>query len=176
MKLFVTGFGPFDGFDVNPSERLAELAGLPHQILPVSYAEVDSFFESGVLDAFDALLMLGVASGPKMRVEHVARNFIGTHPDCDDTVAGPGPIDPRISGSLAGTLWPAGIELVDPILEPSVDAGDYLCNYCYFRALQYFPSLKSGFLHVAPESQASLTAQQQIIAKVIDEVITLGQE
>ncbi|MBW7928564.1 MAG: pyroglutamyl-peptidase I, partial [Fimbriimonadaceae bacterium] len=95
MNVFVTGFGPFLGNDDNPSAALAESCGLPFAVLSVTFRAVEEFLVSA--PEFDALLMLGLASGeqdPRLRLELVARNVVGPTPDAEGVVGGPGPIAP----------------------------------------------------------------------------------
>lgn len=150
MNLLVTGFGPFLTNTVNPSSVLAAGSGCAHSTLEVSYSAVDAFLEESDLRAFDGWLMIGLAvNATKMRLEGVARNWIGSTPDVTGRVAGPGPIDPKHPEFLASTLW-AGSPLVaeTEFFAPSVDAGDYLCNYLLFRGLSTLPDLPIGFLHI----------------------------
>lgn len=168
MRILVTGFGPFDGFEANPSEQLARDSGLPHRILPVSFQAVDEFLDELAADPPDMLLMLGVAGeSERMRLECVARNFVGSYPDVDGRVFGPGPIDPTGPAALSGTLWKPELESMSHDFESSVDAGDYLCNYIYFRALQALPMTRVGFLHVPPYHGITLDSQASAIMGVV---------
>ncbi|MEJ5171915.1 MAG: hypothetical protein WHU10_13085, partial [Fimbriimonadales bacterium] len=148
----VTGFGPFGTFDENPSQALAERCSKPHEVLEVSFRGVDEFLRSLAESPPRRLLLMGVAGGAtKLRVEWVARNAIGSHPDVRGEVYGPGPIDPRLPPNLAATLWthePYGQP--SELWEPSVDAGTYLCNYAFFRSLASLTTTLVGFLHVPP--------------------------
>jgi pyroglutamyl-peptidase len=170
--LLVTGFGPFLSVDENPSALLAEKSGFPHHVLEVSFAAVDAFLEQLDSNSFDRLLMIGVARGAeKMRIELVARNLIGETPDVLDVVQGPGPIDPTAPAQLGGTLWrsPSLLNETDHWI-PSVDAGTYLCNYIYFRALQAFPNKEIGFLHVPPLAVMPIERQHAILKDVLKEL------
>lgn len=169
MRVILTGFGPFDGFEANPSEQLARESGLPHRIIRVSFEAVDQFIEEIAADPPEVLLMLGVAGGSeRMRLERVARNFVGSYPDVDGRVFGPGSIDPTLPAALSGTLWTPDLESMSPYFESSVDAGDYLCNYVYFRALQALPMARVGFLHVPPESEMPLDFQASAIMRAVE--------
>jgi pyrrolidone-carboxylate peptidase len=157
--MFVTGFGPFGSITDNPSSMLAEISGRPFHVLTVSFRAVDEFLE-GLDPSFDSLLLIGVAAGAdSFRVETVARNEIGPAPDVEGEQWGPGPIDPRLPRQLAATLWPVELLAEDPRWAPSVDAGNYLCNYVFFRALARFPDKPVGFLHVP--SYETLSAEEQ---------------
>ena len=91
LRILITGFGPFPGAPVNPTQPLvARLAGLRRpafseveriaHIFPVTYGAVDR--ELPLLLARhrpDALLMFGLASRtPFLRIETRARNAITT--------------------------------------------------------------------------------------------------
>ena len=84
------------------------------------------------------------------QLECVARNFVGAEADVRGRVIGPGPIDPTAPATLATTLW-TNDDSITPVELLHHDAGTYLCNYAYFRALQRFPHKQIGFCHVCPE-------------------------
>lgn len=171
MRLLVTGFGAFGEFDENPSSLLASGCGFEHHLLEVSFKAVDAFLAGLDGGSFDALLMLGVAGKAEgFRVETVARNWIGPIPDVRGERHGPGLLDPAAPPRLASTLWPASLLADAPLRAASVDAGDYLCNYLFFRALQAFPDKRVGFLHVPPVSVVPIEEQRQMLAGVLAEL------
>lgn len=149
MEILTTGFGPFLDIAENPSAQLARSFPL-YEILEVSFAAVDDFFQSYDFSTYDCLLMIGVSASAKlMRLETLGRNWCGPTPDVRGDVRGPGPIDPATPFQLASTLWtPEWLAGSDGRWEASSDAGDYLCNYALFRALQTLTSMKVGFLHI----------------------------
>lgn len=172
MNVLVTGFGPFLSHGENPSAILAAGSGRPNDTIEVSYRAADEFIENLDPASFDAWLMIGLAAkAEKMRLETVARNRIGTTPDVRGEVHGPGPISPQKPPQLAANLW-TGVALVaeDEAFELSVDAGDYLCNYLLFRAIERFPDKKLGFLHVPPFEQMSLPTAQAALERILAEV------
>lgn len=170
MRLFVTGFGAFGGVVENPSGWLAGQLGLPHEVLPVTFAAVDDLLLRWDREAYDGLLCLGVAAGaPRMRLELMGRNWTGPHPGVDGE-ARPGPIDPEGPALRASTLWT--LEVVDRASEPgrlgvSVDAGDYLCNYLLTRALTVLPGHRVGFIHVVDEGSMPLDEQLGVVQEVV---------
>lgn len=150
MNLFVTGYGPFGTVTENPSGLIAARLGSPHQVLDVTFCAADTFLDEFGAMPYDALLMIGVAaSAERMRLETVARNRIGHSPDVAGVVMGPGPVNAAAPRQLHASLW-SGFEqwLDSPDFEPSVDAGDYLCNYLAFEAARRYPKRETGFLHV----------------------------
>ena len=99
LRILITGFGPFPGAPVNPTQPLvarlakrrrpafSDVERIPH-IFPVSYSAVDR--ELPALLARhrpDALLMFGLASRtPFIRVETRARNAVTMlWPDAEHT-------------------------------------------------------------------------------------------
>ncbi|HMS56018.1 MAG TPA: hypothetical protein PKA27_11520 [Fimbriimonadaceae bacterium] len=158
-RVLVTGFGPFEGSPVNPSGRLAEASGYPHLVLDVTFEAVEKALAD--FAPFDTVLLLGVASrAAQFRAEHVAHNWIGSVPDVTGVRAGPGPIDPKLPFQLAGTLWPSPGESTELEID-SANAGDYLCNYLYFRALCTYPEKAVGFLHVPSAEHVPFETQVQ---------------
>jgi len=150
MNLFVTGYGPFLNVTENPSGLIAARLGLPYRVLDVTFAAADTFLEEFAGTDYDALLMIGVAgNAERMRIETVARNRIGPTPDVADVVMGPGPVHAPSPQQIHSALWAGFEQWVDgPEFEPSVDAGDYLCNYLAFEAARRFSDRRTGFLHV----------------------------
>ncbi|MCW5946131.1 MAG: hypothetical protein KIT74_03795 [Fimbriimonadales bacterium] len=169
-SLLVTAFGPFGAFEQNPSEVIAHrLFGEAAVVIPVSYKAVDQFVENFSSDA-KAVLMLGVgAPCDRLRVERIARNRVGTSRDVDGVVLGKTKIDPNgpetINGSLFGN-W----KYATRAWKPNRDAGDYLCNYLYYRMAAKWPSVKSGFVHVPPLSNLSLDVQCDYLMRVIKRI------
>lgn len=186
-RTFVTGFGPFGSVSQNPSSILAAGSGKPFEILEVSFAAVDQFLNQLPVDTFDVLIMLGVAAqSERMRYEQVARNWNGTTPDVRGIILGPGLIDANEpaaftlspdaitehiarTGTLPGIHRPFNDEQsgqqnsLDSIRfwELSNNAGEYLCNYIYFRARQRFPQKRVQFIHVPPFEVLSQEIQSQ---------------
>jgi pyroglutamyl-peptidase len=149
MQTLVTGFGPFGAFDVNPSSWLAGRCGRPFRVLEVSYAAVDQFLEELTPDSFELLLMLGVAgTAQRMRFETAARNGVGTTPDVRGIARGPAAIEP-----VGPSILPVSSSVTLPDgghWESSDNAGDYLCNYLFYRAARRFPDRQVCFIHLPP--------------------------
>jgi len=168
----VTGFLAFGRFERNPAALLAAQCGRPFALIEVAYEAVDEFLASLDRSTFNRLLMLGVAGrATTMRIERVARNIVDASPDVRQFTRGPGPIDPSGPATLHGTLWtPSVCDRPSDVRCVSDDAGCYLCNYLYYRALQLFPDKRVGFLHVVPEDQWSIDRQLEAFADVIAEI------
>jgi pyroglutamyl-peptidase len=166
--VLVTGFGPFGSVVENPSARLAEALGEPFVILPVTYAAVDAWLESE--PEFGALLSLGVAVGSEFpRQEVVAHNRLGPVPDAEG-VAGPVVIDPRLPPQISSPVGPLmGIEF-------SAHAGDYLCNYLFFRAAARFPNRPVTFVHVAPFEKCAFETQLERLQAIRIQLATADKQ
>lgn len=164
-SVLITGFGPFEGNPVNPSGLLAEASGLPYILIEVTFEAVERALPK--LEPYDSVLLLGVASGSaQFRAEHVAHNWIGSFPDVGGVQGGPGAIDPQLPFQLAGTLWPSPGESDEGEID-SADAGGYLCNYLYFRALATYPEKQIGFLHVPSLHQLPIERQLEHFKRFI---------
>lgn len=155
-RLIVTGFGPFGDFLENPSATLARQLGRPCEVLPVSYTAADQFLKTLDGESFDGLVMLGVAGGSqRLRWETTARNWVGGRADINGERRGPGPIEFNAPQELVSfAAGPHGaFDDVRPrgaLWEISPHAGDYLCNYLFYRARQRFPQHLTAFIHVPP--------------------------
>lgn len=185
VQILLTGFGPFGAVIHNPSQRLVryfgrhpvEGIGLTAITLPVSYMQAPCTVEALVRQRaeighpFDYVLMLGVAANSSFwRVERKAHNRVSDKLDVDETRLAPGPIAPEAPATLEATL-PVQ-QLVEALESRGIpvclsdDAGDYLCNYLFFRVLHLLRQLPApplaGFLHIpADESTFRVPSQQQ---------------
>jgi pyroglutamyl-peptidase len=172
-RTIVTGFLAFEGFPVNPSALLAEGCGRRFELIDVSYDAADEFVAALEPSSFDRLVLTGVAGkSSRLRTERVARNVVGDRPDVRGVVRGPGPIDADGPALLAGTLWTSqAFGWETDVRRPSEDAGDYLCNYVYWRALRRFGAGKRvGFLHVPPVEQMVLERQAEALLEILVEL------
>lgn len=146
--ILVTGFGPFFGHTINPSEPLAEeIASIDHPThdfaalapLPVELERAAELtcHEAQVRGAVAVLSLGMLATCPRVRIESVARNRV--EPIAPDVTGRRVIVDgapemirsPLDLGALARSLDANGIEW-----EPSDDAGTYVCNDLYFRVLE----------------------------------------
>lgn len=174
-ELLVTGFGQFGEVSVNPSALLARSSGRRHEVLEVSFQAVESFLRRYARREFDQLLMIGVADDePVFRIELFGKNHVGPTPDVRGLTKGPGSISLRAPALIGSTLWrDYGFLSAGEFWRPSIDAGDYLCNYALFRALQRFPDRKVGFLHVPQLAAVPIETQQEWLAtllRLVDEI------
>lgn len=171
MRVLVIGFGPFPGAPCNPSAvlaralarrrrpALAETIRSAH-VLPTRYAAVDHQLPKLLAAKPDVVLLFGLASRRRhVCVETTARNMVSVlFPDADAqrprrSVIAPGR-PPAVRGAapffaLVGALRRACVPV-----RLSHDAGRYLCNYAYWRALEHARG-RGGrplvqFIHIPP--------------------------
>jgi pyroglutamyl-peptidase len=153
MRVLLTGFGPFPGAPFNPSAALAErlarrqrpaLAGLTRvaHVFATSYAAVDRDLPKLLAWRPDIVLMFGLAARTgHLRIETCARNARSVLlPDVSGRLAVAGAIVRGAPGERRGrapfrSLLQAARSARVPA-RLSRDAGRYLCNYAYWRALE----------------------------------------
>jgi pyroglutamyl-peptidase len=170
-KILITGFGRFPGAPFNPSGPLAlaltkrkrpafsELRRAVH-IFETSYAAVDRDLPNLIVrHKPDILLMFGLAARtPFVRIETRARN---TRSILFPDVSGYRPEEraiargrPALTGRAPFRRVLAAARAARVPARMSRDAGRYLCNYVYWRALE---ASRSGtplvqFIHIPPTS------------------------
>ena len=172
MKILVTGFEPFNGQTVNPSEQIVSCLIAPKgvtlikEILPVEFKQATIRLKELVREMRpDVILSIGQAGGrPEISVERVAINV-----DCVKSSngkkilpdnAGDTPIDIPIEAEGASAyfsnlpLW----RIVESIQEKGISAGisntagTYVCNHIMYEGLHLaateYSEMKVGFIHV----------------------------
>jgi len=171
IRVLITGFGRFPGAPFNPSGPLARAVAKRRRpafdgiqralhIFQTSYAAVDRDLPKLIgKHKPDILLMFGLAARtPFVRIETRARNAMSIlFPDVD----GYRPTERAIADGKPALLGHAPfVRLLSAARTARVpsrvsrDAGRYLCNYVYFRALE---TSRSGtplvqFIHIPPTS------------------------
>lgn len=173
-RTLVTGFGDFGAVVGNPSAKLAQDCGRPFKVLEVSYKAVDEFIAQLDASTFDHLLMMGVATGrDRFSIELFARNWKSNAPDVRGVQA-EGRIDEQAPLLLESELWngenTSKIVISDHHVSISMDAGEYLCNYLYFRALSKLPPSQVGFVHVPAESRLPIETQMESLKAILAEI------
>jgi pyroglutamyl-peptidase len=166
MRVVIAGFGPFHGAPSNPSGRLATalacrrrpaFAGInvTSHVFATAYEAVDRDLPKLLARKPDVLVIFGLAGRRRhVCIETRARNARSTlFPDVSGWRPDRAAIDPgqraltgnapfpRLLNALRRTALPARL---------SRDAGAYLCNYAYWRALE---SVRGGrplvqFVHI----------------------------
>jgi pyroglutamyl-peptidase len=171
LKVLIGGFGRFPGAPFNPSASvaralarrrrpaLADARRVAH-VFAVRYADVDRELPALIArERPDVVLLFGLAGRARhLRIELVARNRMSVlFPDA----GGYRPAHPAIAPGRPALRNPRPLaRLVEAAREagvlaaPSRNAGSYLCNYIYWRALEAArtpggPRLVA-FVHVPP--------------------------
>jgi pyroglutamyl-peptidase len=154
LRVLLTGFGPFPGAPFNPSsvlvERLARVrrpafsgVKITTHVFETRYAVIDRDFHA-LIAAHDpdVILMFGLAARtPYIRVEMRARNLMSSFPDASGFVPktpriAPGASDQHLSPVLGADILRAALAFgLDARF--SRDAGRYVCNYAYWRGLEF---------------------------------------
>ena len=167
MRIVIAGFGPFPGAPSNPSGRLAvalarrrrpaldEIEMTSH-VFATSSAAIDRDLSKLLAHKPDVMLIFGLAARRwQICIETRARNahsilfpdvagYRPTHPAIESgetsALRGNAPF-PHLLNALRRTALPARL---------SRDAGAYLCNYTYWRALQHSDNGKPlvQFVHI----------------------------
>ncbi len=153
MRVLLVGFGPFPGAPFNPSAMLVEALarrrrpllaeiGRTTHVLETAYRAVDRDLPGLFAAKPDIVLMFGLAGRRRaLCIETRARNAVsvlfpdasGHRPQRGASVAG-GPPSRRGNAPFARLLGAVRASAVPSRL--SRDAGRYLCNYAYWRALE----------------------------------------
>jgi pyroglutamyl-peptidase len=158
VKVLVTGFEPFGGSSVNPSQQLVDAldGDVAKTLLPVSYARAANALRDAIAEHEpDVVICFGQADGRTgISIERFAHNLDeATTTDNDEAPGSGAPIDPDGPDAYASSLP------VDDIIvalraegipaQPSRDAGGFLCNHVFYvlmRALE--GNARGGFVHV----------------------------
>ena len=194
MRLLVTGFGPFPTMPRNPSAALAAgVAASPRwrlfgiaaelQVLTTAYGTLATELDPLLASAPSAVLMTGVAGrSQRIRIETRATSRRSTlFPDvAGDTASRPAAGDPRERRTRVATI--AALRRLNRAAlscRLSRNAGRYLCNAAYFRALaQPLPVL---FIHIPkrlsdrrPVSRPSRPARLRPNQRLRDALVQVG--
>lgn len=166
-RLLLTGFGPFPGAPDNPTGPLiAALAPklrkdgfrVSTHVFETTYAAVDRELPRLLQRVKpDAILMFGLANKARaLRVETKARNRIARFPDASFVIPKSRFISVEKTTSLPirapKTALLRAAKSKGLPARHSVNAGDYLCNYLYWHALDGAAKdagpRKAAFIHV----------------------------
>lgn len=194
-KILLTGFEPFGGQTMNPSEKLVSTlasirADVEGVILPVSFAESFPVFQRRFNpDLFHSVVMLGQAAGRKaVSLERVALNWQQARGGEEDhRPLQIGRIRPDGAEAVIVDLplekWQIELSTLAEV-EVSLSAGSYVCNYMYYRVLTELTGgrIPTLFVHVPllPE-QLSLGESRPVMEferqlSVLQKVLDLMRE
>lgn len=151
-KILITGFGRFPGAPSNPTTPLiARLVRAAHRrgldcvahIFATRYAAVDAELPALIAKHRpDAIVMFGLAGRRRhVSIEVVARNRMSVlFPDAGGVIPPRAAIAVGAAASLRGSVpfrrLLAAARATRVRTQLSRDAGKYLCNYVYWRALE----------------------------------------
>lgn len=198
MKILVTGFEPFNGGTVNPSEQIVYRLEAPEgvtlikEILPVEFKRTTVRLQEMLKEHQpDVVLSIGQAGGrAEISVERVAINLDnvkssnGSKRLADN--AGDMPVDEPIAMDGADgyfTTLPVW-ELVEAIQSKELpagisnSAGTYVCNHVMYvelyEAAKNYPGMKAGFIHVPflPEQIADRPDKDRLSAMPLADMVT----
>ncbi len=181
-RVLVTGFTPFPGAPVNPTEWLMDalardvaisfdFCDLRTAVLPVDYRHAGAALKA-VADIArpDIVIHFGLAQDARgFRLERLARNEVGDALDNRGFAPGSSAIAEGRGHAQASlplaTIAEALSERGLPV-EWSDDAGGYLCNYVFFHTAAGLcaplATARSGFVHV-PLFGDRLTREQMLL-------------
>lgn len=157
-RVLVTGFEPFGGSTVNPSQQLVDAldGNVAKALLPVSYARAAKALRDAVAEHEpDVVICFGQADGRTgISIERFAHNLDEATTTDNDEAPGTGAaIDPDGPAAYASSLP------VDDIVTalraegipaaPSRDAGGFLCNHVFYVLMGTLEqNARGGFVHV----------------------------
>jgi pyroglutamyl-peptidase len=196
LTILVTGFGRFPGSAFNPSavvtQRLARLrrpallsVRRVGHVFATRYDAVDRELPALLArERPDIVLMFGVAPRARhLRIEEIARNRVsvllpdaGGHRPENRAIAPQMPA--RRNPAPLGRLVAAARSTGFPAMR-SRNAGTYLCNYSYWRALEvtdgpHGPRL-AVFVHVPPVRGKARPKQKRRPAPRLDDLVRAGE-
>jgi pyroglutamyl-peptidase len=160
-RVLATGFEPFGGSTVNPSQQLIEAldGDIATALLPVSYARAADALRDAVRETEpDVVICFGQADGRTgISIERFAHNLDEATTTDNDTAPGSGTaIDPTGPAAYASTLpvdeLVAALRAEGIPAAPSRDAGGFLCNHIFYVLMRLLeaerPQATGGFIHV----------------------------
>ena len=201
MKILVTGFEPFNGGTINPSEQIVHRLTAPEgvtlikKILPVEFEkagiQLKKLFHS---EQPDVVLSIGQAGGrAEITIERIAINIDCVKssngskilPDNSGNVPVDEPIETDGAPAYFSTLpiW----QLVEAIQKQGIPAaisntaGTYVCNHVMYvnlhQAAVNYPHMKAGFIHVPflPEQIAEREDKDRLATMPLEDMVTALQ-
>jgi pyroglutamyl-peptidase len=194
MRIVIAGFGPFPGAPSNPSARLAvalarrrrpALAGIKitSHIFPTAYAAVDRDLPKLLARKPDVVLIFGLAGRRReLCIETRARNARSLiFPDASGWHPERAAIERGETRALRGNAPFA--HLLNAVRRAALparlsrDAGAYLCNYAYWRALEHvrdgYPLVQ--FVHIPPTAIAARRGNFKRRAPSLLQLVVAGE-
>jgi len=184
----LTGFGPFQDIQENPSGLVAQAVGedpppgleVKASVLPVSYQGVMPRLR-GLIESDERtpvlILGMGVHQGPTFRLESMARAVLSSPKADNDGVLGR-EVSPLSAGERATRVdMELAAELLGGVarttVEISHDAGGYVCERTYHAILSEALRIDSRglFLHVPPLDVIPLTEQIEVVRSFMGQFV-----
>jgi len=194
--ILITGFEPFDGFTINPSEEVAKaldgkkikqhsLVGL---VLPLDYKNA-----LGILDKALAkhkpgyILCCGQANRPIITIERIAINILSTkRPDNYDNTPETDIINHQGPAAYFANLEPQSLVRIlkdkDIPADVSYYAGAYGCNWLLYNVMQRIEhgelDAQATFIHLPPLPSQAIQKEMMSLATMplemqIDAMLTI---
>lgn len=171
--MLITGFGPFPGAPDNPSSWLAEslaaqaaliaAAELHARILPTEWRAAALIHD--LYAALQPILTIhfGLDQHAKgFRIERFAHNSAGVRPDARGALP-PSPVVKHGGAARLATALPVAklvrhLKTLGLPAVSSASAGDYLCNFLYYHALEWADANGRHvlFVHIPPVKRGSI--------------------
>jgi pyroglutamyl-peptidase len=190
-RILLTGFTPFGGHEVNPTERLVDALGprfvqagaevLP-RLLTTHYRRAEADFERALAEVRpDAVVSFGLAyAADEVRPERIAVNFDDGEEDGRHVarrIAEDGPVGyfsthpvEAMVADLASSGLPA---------KASNHAGAYICNHIFYYARHRFEragaATPMGFVHVPPLPEMLKPADRDRRGLALDRLVEAAQ-
>lgn len=201
MKILVTGFEPFNGATINPSEEIVYRLKAPEgttlikEILPVEFGKTTVRLQELFREHQpDVVLSIGQAGGrAEISVERVAINIDNVKSSNGSKLlpdnAGAMPVDETIEDDGAPAyfatlpIWQIAEALQEKGIPAGISnsAGTYVCNHVMYETLYQaavkYPQMKAGFIHVPflPEQIAHREDKERLAAMSLEDMVTALQ-
>lgn len=180
-KVLVTGFMPFDGNSVNPSEELLAFLDqqkfsfpVKTQVLPVSFNHSLSVLDQAISEFNPShVILTGYAhKRTELTVERIGINWVDARiPDNEGVTLKAQKIlengaDGLFSRISLQTIVDAGSAFAP--VKISTSAGEYVCNYVLYSFLHLYPDIPGTFIHIpgADDHTAFFKAIQAVVEAV----------
>jgi len=197
--VLITGFEPFDGFTVNPSEEIVNsLAGtkLNHfsiegQVLPLDYKSALDVLQTAIeKHQPDYILCCGQANRAAISIERIAVNAISTkRPDNYENIPESDIVNFEGPAAYFSNIDP--FPLVQALLDKGIPAyvsyhaGLYGCNWLLYKVMQQIENgsleSKATFIHLPPLPSQAIEKDEMSMATMslemqVDALVTIIEE
>lgn len=167
-KILITGFEPFDGFSVNPSEEVVKLLNkkridgfsLVGLVLPLDYTKALDILDKALKKHNpDYILSCGQANRAAISIERIGVNVISTkRPDNYENLPESDIINTEGPAAYFANIDP--VPLVQALLDNGIPAyvsyhaGLYGCNWLLYKVMERIENgslnAKATFIHLPP--------------------------